>query len=203
MTPTPAADPAAAQAADEGAAAAKTAAAVDRATTAARATAAVQIAELEAKLEASERAAAAERAAFAAQTSELRTQLAVHAPRKAVAAGGDLPAPAPAAALVVAALNAPDPEGPAPVVVVRPIAARASWPWLYRVIFFVAAVLLAIMVGIAGASWLAAEREHRLWASANAIPHLCRLCAAEGREPWFDKAKSVWSWASGASPEEF
>ncbi|KAI9808929.1 MAG: hypothetical protein M1826_004016 [Phylliscum demangeonii] len=74
-------------------------------------------------------------------------------------AGGDLPTPAHAHApvLVVAAPNAPDPEGPAPVVVFRTIAARASWPSLYRVIFLIAAVLLAILVGMAGASWLAVE----------------------------------------------
>ncbi|KAI9809440.1 MAG: hypothetical protein M1826_003904 [Phylliscum demangeonii] len=118
----------------------------------------------------------------------------------AAAVGGDfpvpVPVPAPAAPNAPNAPNAPGPEGPGPVVVVRPPPTRAPLSWPLHVLF-----LLAVTVAMAGATWLDAERERRLWASANAIPKLCQLCASGGREALFDRAGDVWAWAAGGPPD--
>ncbi|KAI9807698.1 MAG: hypothetical protein M1826_004558 [Phylliscum demangeonii] len=111
------------------------------------------------------------------------------APPDGDAALVDVPAP-------VAAPGQDDPPEPAEAapIVVRPLPART--PWLSRPIVLLAAVLLVVMAGMAAASSLAAERERRLWACANALPEW-------GGEAWFDPPGGVWgwvAWAAGACP---
>ncbi|KAI9809977.1 MAG: hypothetical protein M1826_003812 [Phylliscum demangeonii] len=114
------------------------------------------------------------------------------APPDGDAALGDVPAP-------VAATGQDDPPShdEAAPIVVRPLPART--PWLSRPIVLLAAVLLVVMAGMAGASSLAAEQERRLWPCANALPDW-------GGEAWFDTPGGVWGWvarAAGACPGEW